>query len=97
MKTKVLFRKSKDGEVIAVFPETPATMDPRECVLYSRAGQHGACKIAYARIARPAKAKEAEALKRELERLGYTLRVISRFHPAHEARRRANLSAMLRK
>lgn len=96
MKTKVLFRKTRTGEILAVFPETPATRDPNQCVM-ARVGEHAACSIAFARIARPAKPKEAEPLKRELAALGYSLRVVSRFHPAHEERRRANLSAMLRK
>lgn len=53
MKTTVLFRESHEGEIIAVFPETPATRDPNQCVI-AKVGSHAACSIAYARIARRA-------------------------------------------
>ena len=42
-KTKVIFRKLKDGDIIALFPELPGDMNPyHTCESYMHVGQHGA-------------------------------------------------------
>jgi hypothetical protein len=73
MKTIVIFRripKSKyggDAEIIAIFPEIPATRNARECLCYVHNGQHGAC-MASGHGWRLAAPEEYAPLKRKLER-----------------------------
>ena len=75
--TLVVFRTCKDGNVIALFPDIPATPDGRCCLSYVHVGQH--CAAEYARIiraTRPSTAKEAAPLCGELLRAGYRLKVV---------------------
>jgi hypothetical protein len=82
MKTKVIFRKSRD-EVLAIFPEHPATHDGRTCVCYAHTGQHGACDpFIHRRGYRLATPEEYAPLKAELERIGYDLHIVSVISPA---------------
>lgn len=77
--TKVIFRKYPDGELVALFPELPATPDPSFCLSYSRIGQHSTATPDLVRTTKRATESEAASLKTELERIGYTLRVLKRF------------------
>lgn len=77
--TKVVFRKYPDGELIALFPELPATPDPSFCLCYSHIGQHSAATPDLVHITKRATENEAAPLKTELERIGYTLCVMQRF------------------
>ncbi len=92
MKTKVMFR-FWCGDVIALFPEVAATMDPNYCTSYQRVGQHSSAHPALiVRQSRPATTEEYAALKRELERYPYEydLEVIDRLpRNARETRRLA--------
>lgn len=75
--TKIAFRWW-DGEVVAIMPEDPAT-GPYDCTCYIHNGQHGKCDPQLAiRESRPASVEEYGALKRELESIGYKIRVIQR-------------------
>jgi hypothetical protein len=80
MKTKVIFRKWKGtGDVIALFPEVPGTVNPAHCLSYERHGQHGAAHLAgVIANTRPASPEESADLARELERIGYELEPVTR-------------------
>ena len=75
--TPVVFRKYPDGEIIALFPTIPADSYGRYCQSYLHVGQHGGADyqgvIGDTTPARPA---EYASLKKEIEGLGYKLRVI---------------------
>ena len=80
MKTKIIYRKYKDGgEVIAVFPELkyPGFVSRKGLVLsYEHIGQHGEADYDHImKITTIAFPKEYEVLKIELERVGYDLEV----------------------
>lgn len=80
-KTLVVFRKFKDGAVIALFPEFINYPDGA-CESYMRIGQHGAADynglLSITKLATP---KEYASLKRELESgpYGYNLKVRRKF------------------
>lgn len=84
--TPVLFRKWSDGDVVALFPTIPGTVnDPGSCSSYQHVGQHGAAALC-GLIANTKPASEADYtdLKKELESApyGYRLKVY-----AHNQRR----------
>lgn len=91
-KTVVIFRKvpanycSADEEVIALFPEIPATMNPNECQSYVHYGQHGAA-MASGHNWKLATPEEYAPLKKELESIGYNLDIRKRSCPAYFQRR----------
>ena len=80
----VLFRVDDDGDVTAVFPTLPA--NPGFWVCYAHVGQHGECSREWYRTTRPAREPEYAPLKRELEQIGYRLKVMKR-SPSWRARR----------
>lgn len=78
-KTKVIFRKFKDGgDIIALFPEF--VNYPDGCIeSYQHLGQHGAADYSHCiAISKPASVKEYAPLKAELERIGYKLEIRSK-------------------
>ena len=77
-KTKVIFRKWKDGDIIALFPEEPGTQDPGTCSSYMHVGQHSAANPAIIRETKPATPDEYRELALELKSIGYNLEIISR-------------------
>ena len=83
-RTKVIFRKERDGEVVAYFPEDPGSRDPYTCTCFAHIGQHG---IAAADVTgtKPASPTEYAALKRELESApyNYDLVVVHKFTQKH--------------
>jgi len=73
-KTKVIFRKFKSGELIALFPQ--------ECgshwynvSSYQQCGQHGTASMELVRETKLARPDEYKELKKELRRIGYQLKV----------------------
>jgi hypothetical protein len=76
--TPTIFRRYRDGDIIALFPTIPADLQGN-CLSYQHVGQHGAASPAHV-IARtrPATPEEYAALRVELESIGYTLRVVRR-------------------
>lgn len=79
--TKVVFRKFKEGDVIALFPEIPAKLDGGWlCWSYMHIGQHGAANPGAWLIneTTPATPAEYADLKAELEDIGYRLQVCTR-------------------
>lgn len=79
-KTKVIFRKYKDGEIIALFPMVLFAKNPSLCQCYVKVGQHGSAHPeATVHATKPAKPEEYDELLKELERIGYDdIKVIHR-------------------
>jgi hypothetical protein len=77
MKTKVIFRKFSDGEVIAIFPEELYDGINLDLVMsYLHIGQHGAASKSLANELEIALPEEYDDLYSELESIGYDLEVI---------------------
>lgn len=78
--TVVVFRKWRDrGDIIALFPELPATNDGDLCDSYQHVGQHGSAGYyGVIRATRRATPDEYASLYRELTRIGYRLRPVLR-------------------
>ena len=75
--TEVVFRKFKDGEVIALFPYNVETYNG-DIVSFMHVGQHGCAD--YNHVVNKTKLiinpEEYKELKNELENIGYNLKVI---------------------
>jgi len=83
--TPVLFRVFK-GEVTAVFPCEPATTTGDTMTCYAHIGQHSGCSFGwYNERTRAAKPDEYASLARELESLGYRLKIYRRITRGHRA------------
>jgi len=76
--TKVIFRKFKDGEIIALFPELPGDNSVLNCLNYMAIGQHGSGTASLADT-KPALPEEYQSVFNELYQIGYRMKVISRF------------------
>jgi hypothetical protein len=88
----VIFRRFRDGDVIALFPSIAAEcLNAWPCLSYMHIGQHGAADPRLVSDTRPAKPREYAELKAELERIGYRLTVRQRFPGDAHDRRRAYL------
>lgn len=73
-RTIVIFRKFRDGDVIAIFPEIPATNTKNnQYHSYMHVGQHGACDLGIIRTTLPASPTDYAALQQELTARGYDL------------------------
>ena len=82
--TVVVFRKWKDGDVIALFPEVPADRAGILCLSYERVGQHGGADYqGVVHETKPATEAEYQALAEELKRAGYNLRPVKRASRKH--------------
>lgn len=57
------------GEVTAVFPTLPGTVDPWTCTCYAHVGQHGSASIAWVRTAPPASPAQYAGLLHEVRRI----------------------------
>lgn len=80
--TPVIFRKWRDGDVIALFPCEPGDPSPATCSSYMRVGQHGAANPQHVILAtRAAKPVEYRDLQQELEAApyGYRLKIYRRY------------------
>lgn len=76
MATLVKFRVHPNGDLFAYFPRLNAYRNNNDIkICYSHIGQHSACAKEYERESRPATPNEYESLKRELEQVGYSLKV----------------------
>lgn len=71
MKTKVIFRRFRNGEVIALFPEIKERAN--EILSYMHIGQHGGATIDVVNITTLAKESEYKPLYNELTAIGYDL------------------------
>lgn len=79
-KTKVIFRKfKKDQEIVAIFPEELGNNQYYTCSAYCHFGQHWNVNIFdVINISVPALESEYNALKAELDSIGYDLEIIKR-------------------
>ena len=90
--TDVIFRKFKDGDVIALFPGLPGDNSPNTCSSYQHIGQHGAASVDLVGDTKLATPEEYAPLQAELVRIGYAdLRVIKRIRYDHYQARKAQL------
>lgn len=89
----VVFRRWRNGGVIALFPDLPADLYGDYCDAYEHVGQHGGADYhGVIQATKPCSVDDAADLVAELRTIGYALRPIqraSRVH--HEARRRTAL------
>jgi hypothetical protein len=91
MTTKVIFRRFKDGDIIALFPEAAGDGNPSNCQSYMHVGQHGAADPLAGGIPLAA-AEEYAPLLAELKRIGYDdLKVCKRVPAAAYLTRREQL------
>lgn len=97
-KTKVIFRKFPDDEVIALFPELPGDNSVLNCLNYMHNGQHGSGKAtldgtkrAFPMFYNDKEEKEFIPLYKELTAIGYNLTVVSRFSYQMDQKRIAAL------
>lgn len=74
--TKVVFRKFKDGEIIALFPDLKE--HGGDVMSYMHIGQHGAASPLIINDTKPATPQEFSPLFMELEAIGYRLAVRQR-------------------
>ena len=86
MKTRVIFRKFPEGDVIALFPEEKADSQ-YHCNSYQQIGQHSPASAALCYQLEKATHQEFAPLKAELERLGYNLTVCQRVSQAMHDKR----------
>ena len=78
MATLVKFRVHPvNGDTFAFFPQLVFSFNGyrKNHTSYSHIGQHSACNVDYVKECRPANESEYLLLKRELEQIGYTLKV----------------------
>jgi hypothetical protein len=76
-KTKVVFRRYTDTDIIALFPEEDAGNG--WCQSYMHIGQHSAADYnGVVRATKPATHEEYDPLRRELESIGYNLTIRKR-------------------
>lgn len=85
--TPVIFRVERNTgrELTAVFPTLPADYNGAYMTCYAHVGQHSACSFDWYGKTRPAKPHEYAALAKELESLGYRLKVFQRINRNHRA------------
>jgi len=83
MTTPVIFRRFKEGDILALFPAEPADTAGFFCGSYAHIGQHsGADYNAMIAQSKPATPVEYADLKVELENIGYDdLKVYRRSTP----------------
>ena len=96
MKTKVIFRKFKDGDIIALFPEIVGDYSPASCLSYMHIGQHGAADSSLVSNTKLATEEEYKDLFKELSSIGYDLKVISKFTYKHFKIREQELKKLSR-
>jgi hypothetical protein len=83
------------GEVLAIFPEIPATAQSWFCLSYASVGQHSAASVAMTSAGRRATPEEYAPLRRELETIGYVLEIRTRRTAAMDNARRETLNRQL--
>ena len=98
-KTPVMFRTYKSGhfkgDVDALFPTIPCDLTYGHVQVYAHVGQHtcGDYNLIMSRT-RPSKPKEYKDLKKELESLGYKLKVVKKMSPKMREEYRKEYYAM---
>ena len=77
MKTEVLFRKEKSGDVVAIFPYMISDYNGN-ITCYSHLGQHSGCDPLYVRETKPT--TDFKDLLCELECIGYDVKIVRRIN-----------------
>ena len=78
-RTTVIFRKFRQGDIIALFPMINADDKPGHFLSYQHIGQHGATsRDLLQAYTIPARDQEYRELKAELENIGYKLDIKKR-------------------
>lgn len=96
-KISVIFRKFPDGDVIAIFPQIPGTMDASTCTSYMHIGQHGSCDPHHIiQTTVLATEEEYKPLYDELVSIAYDLKVCKRYTYAMQQERFAELNFWIR-
>lgn len=75
--TEVIFRKTRLGEIIALFPYIPE-FRYSSCMSYMHIGQHGTAYLELINTTKLASSDEYQELFNELEGLGYKLKVLKK-------------------
>lgn len=77
MKTRVHFRIFPEGDVIALFPDEPASCcNDGNIMGYQHVGQHGATSKELITYLQPATPEQYASLLNELTRIGYDLEIL---------------------
>ena len=85
----VVFRRWKNGGLIALFPELPADIFGDFCDAYETVGQHGGADYhGVIQQTKPCSVSDAANLAAELRTIGYELKPMRRVSPIHHERRR---------
>lgn len=71
MKTEIIFRKFKDGEIIAFFPYQYHNIMKGEILSYMHIGQHGGASPELIKELEECTPEEYESLLNELKMIGY--------------------------
>jgi hypothetical protein len=78
-KTITVFRKFKEGDILALFPGEQYSRYDGSIMSYQHVGQHGAADYnGMIATTRPATPTEYEPLRKELESIGYKLDIRTR-------------------
>lgn len=78
-KTTVIFRKEKDGEILALFPYD--IWYSSDVMSYAHVGQHsGACYNGTIRETKPASREDYTDLLNELQQIGYNLEIKQKYN-----------------
>lgn len=75
IKTKVIFRKFADGQIIALFPEMPEGFLIGS---YMHVGQHGTASKGIVQTTKLATPEECTDLFNEIESIGYDLQIVKK-------------------
>ena len=95
--SEILFRKAKDGEIVAIMPyEIVMTGGPSLGYMwsYEHCGQHSQCHPSFVKETKPATPAEYSDLKKELEDIGYNVKVIKRINQKKYLKKVAELRKM---
>lgn len=80
MATKVIFRKFKEGDVIALFPELAGTNNAYQtCLSYQHIWHHSSASLGIMRTTKEAKPNEYLTLLGELKQIYGDIEVVKRF------------------
>lgn len=78
-KTRVIFRKWDNGDIIALFPDIGPASWVIKCLSYEHDGQHAEADYAgVMKVTTRATPPEYKALQQELEQIGYNIEITYR-------------------
>ena len=76
---KVIYRKFKEGDIIALFPQIADKVNGWSCVSYMHTGQHSGANPDIVYSTKLATPEEYAELHAELEKIGYNPKPAKRF------------------